>query len=248
MRTLQSYLAFDGYESYKKNMEFYDKAMSNQSWEYDIDWERDDSLMPRDLFDFSIKLASQSIYAEQLGMVTSAKLLAECEYFSLRLSLATAVADESRHVNVFTKYIHKFHGSIPEPASHWNKVRDELDENKPFLYRFFVHTMLENQALEVFGLLRKIFQGYLISDIYGRVRQDESRHVALGINFLSSKAKENPSLKDEIVQIYKDSLPGASVSLSACEIYSSFMEGVNAQEIYEMMLKKQENMLNLVIK
>ncbi|BAY73528.1 hypothetical protein NIES23_63800 (plasmid) [Trichormus variabilis NIES-23] len=247
MKDLQSYLAFDGHESYKKNIVIYDKAMSNPSWEYDIDWQRDDRLMPPDLFNFGIRLASQSIYAEQLGMVTSAKLLAECESFSLRLGLATAVADESRHVNVFTKYIHKFHGTIPEPASHWNKVANEMNENKSFLYKFFVHTMLENQALEVFGLLIKIFKSYIIGDIYNCVRQDESRHVALGINFLSTKVKETPSLKDEILLIYEESLPGVGVSLQACERYASFMEEVNAQDIYEMMLKKQKNMLKLII-
>jgi hypothetical protein len=131
------------------------------------------------------QVASMGYYAEQAGLVAAAELAAETEDFGLRMGLATAVADEARHSDAFLAYAVARGGELDDCAG--DAYLDDLHgvlSSAGYLEKCLLHTMLEGFAADEFILLRRIFAGDPLSDIYRHVRADEIRHVAIGLDYL----------------------------------------------------------------
>lgn len=80
----------------------YEKARRAAKWNAatDIPWQESGTLPSRDQ-DRAWMRASQSVYAEQAGLLTAARLLRDTNDVAARMCMSTAVADEAKHAEVF---------------------------------------------------------------------------------------------------------------------------------------------------
>jgi hypothetical protein len=117
------------------------------------------------------RLSSRAYYAEQAGLVAA-------------VSLATATADEARHADAFYQYARKIGGGEPEECLDRSQPLDDMLHSLPYLGKAAVHTLLEGLAADEFILLRDMFDGDALGRLYHLVRQDEIRHIAIGMNYL----------------------------------------------------------------
>ncbi|KPV45631.1 hypothetical protein [Alicyclobacillus ferrooxydans] len=165
-------------------LHIYEKARKAYDWnpKHDISWNDSWGFKDSEL-EFAWNLASQSVSAEEVGMLVAAKLLTEADDAPSRLCLATAVSDEAKHCEVFSRFALLCGGNIKPPDPARDDLLDTLLGLNP-TGRFLVHTLLEGLASDEFAMFRRAFQGTILDEIYQRVIQDESRHVAMGIEYL----------------------------------------------------------------
>ncbi len=172
-------------------MTFYHQALRKTQWVTQLDWSREIAI-PKHLRNTVWDLASQSTYAEQTGMLSAALLMLEAPDLASQLCCATAVQDESTHVEVFARYAMYVQGSIAPPSDHFLRLhRSVLDPQLPFLTRFAVHTLLEGWATDEFSIFAKAFKDDLLGEIYGHVCADEIRHVRMGLTCIRELAQES---------------------------------------------------------
>lgn len=131
------------------------------------------------------RMASQSVYAEEVGMMQAARLLTEVDDITIRYCLATAVSDEAKHSEVFARYAIARGGSVAPDGDYVNLLFGELEAIPDSFGRFIAHSMLEGLAADQFSLLRRSFEGDVLEDIYRYVSTDEARHVGIGIDYMS---------------------------------------------------------------
>ncbi|GAB2596707.1 hypothetical protein GCM10027168_31840 [Streptomyces capparidis] len=136
-------------------------------------------------------LASTGYYAEQAGLVAAAELAAQTEDVALRMGLATAVADEARHSDAFLAYAVARGGRIADCAGD-DYLTDlhAMLSSAEYLEKCLLHTVLEGLAADEFLLLRQVFAGDPLADIYRHVRADELLHVAIGLDYLRRSAAD----------------------------------------------------------
>jgi hypothetical protein len=142
-------------------------------------------------------VASSSYYAEQAGLVAAAELVSETDDCTLRLSFATAVADEARHADAFLAYAVLRGGDLADVRE--DGFLDGLHETlgaASHTEKFLLHTTLEGMASDEFVLLQEIFAGDPLAELYRNVRGDEARHVAMGLNYLQ-RSYADPRTREE---------------------------------------------------
>ncbi|MEV0124013.1 ferritin-like domain-containing protein [Streptomyces sp. NPDC050703] len=130
-------------------------------------------------------LASGSAYAEQVGMDVAAGLLHECSEADMKLVLATAVADEAKHSAVFHHYAHTVAGTVKGPGEAQQELSRDLWSLDDYTARFLAHTLAEGFAADEFRWFVQGLREDGLGEIYRLVRRDESRHVALGMAYLT---------------------------------------------------------------
>ena len=167
----------------------YEKARRASLWnaKTDIPWERAISLKGDDRQEKAWIVASQSVYAEQAGLLTAARLLNETDDVAIRLCLATAVSDEAKHSEVFARYALALGHEVAPMNEKVEALWEGLKTIDDPLGRFLVHTILEGFAGDEFTLLIKVFADDLLGTIYEHVRRDEKRHVIMGIDYLKQR-------------------------------------------------------------
>jgi hypothetical protein len=196
----------------------YEQARSIQQWRVnDLSW-RSPSTLSDKRAELAWRLAAHSMYAEQAGLLVSAALVEECPYLPTRLALATAVSDEARHVEAFTRYAQERGGFTSEPSSHVEYLTAYLGSLEDPFQRFFIHTLLEAWAFDEFVLLERIFSGDVLSEIYRHVKMDEARHVSIGMSYLARAADHFRSERSEAeVQRVLEEAEESAVRLSGIE-------------------------------
>jgi hypothetical protein len=157
------------------------------------------------------RLASQSYYAEQAGLITAAALSAETEDVAYRFDLATAASDEARHADAFLRYAN-FVGGSPDNCAAEIYLLDEQLSALPYLGRVLAHTVLEGFAADEFLLLQQYFMDDCLGEIYHNVRRDENRHVAMGINYIRRSIRD----RDILTQL----LTHGNEWMQVCEQYA----------------------------
>ncbi|MFD4656771.1 ferritin-like domain-containing protein [Kitasatospora sp. NPDC058444] len=130
-------------------------------------------------------IASGSTYAEQVGMDVAAGLLHACPEGDMKLVLATAVADEAKHSAVFHHYAHAVAGSVKDPGDAVDELSRDLWSLDDYTARFLAHTLAEGFAADEFRWFDEGLRGDGLGEVYRLVRRDESRHVALGMAYLT---------------------------------------------------------------
>jgi hypothetical protein len=141
------------------------------------------------------RLSSQAYYAEQAGLVAAASLAAQTDDAALRFSLATAAGDEARHADAFYQYSRRIGSGEPERCLERSAPLEEMLRGLPYLGKAAVHTLLEGLAADEFILLREVFADDPLGRLYELVRQDEVRHIAIGMNYLCRELS-SPSGRD----------------------------------------------------
>ena len=183
---------------FERRLKQYEHARANALWrpERDIDWDRP-SPISDDLKEVACYLAWCGTYTEEIGMLTCARLLMALDDVPGRYCLAMQTADEARHSEAFTRYVHRVQGDPPPPPEGVSQIMNDLEAIENPTALFVVHTLLEGFAFDQFSFIEPAFAGDPLADIYGYVRRDEARHVAMGIDYLSFALRRDTS--DEVI-------------------------------------------------
>lgn len=136
------------------------------------------------------QLASQGVYAEQVGLLVAATLLQETDDLTARFALATAVSDEAKHSEAFMRYARAAGGEVVDMGEPVQRIFDGLYSLEDPIDRFMAHTLLEGFAADEFAVLGELFAGDPLGELYRIIRKDETRHVALGLVHMQQLATD----------------------------------------------------------
>ncbi len=170
----------------ERGFRLYEQARDRSSWNprTDIDWGRP-SAMSVDRQHLAWEIASQSVYAEQAGLLFASKLLQATDDLPTRLGLATAVSDEAKHSEVFARYALRAGESVAAPREPVQDLFAGLGQLDDPTGAFLVHTFLEGYAADEFMIFSRAFADDVLGDVYSFVRRDEARHVVIGLTYLA---------------------------------------------------------------
>lgn len=190
----------------------YEQARVRGTWNprTDLDWSQQ-SLLSTSRQELGWQIASQSVYAEQAGLLYATRLLQATDDLPTRLALATAVSDEAKHAEVFARYALLMGDSVEPPLAPVLNLWTGLDEIDDPAAAFLVHMFLEGFATDEFSIFVQAFAGDLLGTIYSLVRRDESRHVGIGIEYLTRRMGE---FDDDEAMGLVDSYSAHAISIS----------------------------------
>ncbi|KXK63879.1 hypothetical protein AWW66_00010 [Micromonospora rosaria] len=141
-----------------------------------------------DLLELTWNLSSGSVYAEQLGLEAASVIVTESPDAAAKLIGATAVADEGRHSAVFAYYAEAVGGVVADPPEPIENLSRGLLAMEHPAARALAHMLLEGFASDEFLWFVRGLRSTGLGDIYRLVRRDESRHVGLGMHYLTRGA------------------------------------------------------------
>lgn len=125
---------------------------------------------------------SQFMHGEQGALVCTAKIVETAPWIDAKYYAAQQVADEARHVEVFSKYlIEKMQGHYPING-HLGLLLDDIVNDSAWDMTYLgMQVMVEGLALAAFGFAHQMTQEPLLKQLLRYVMADEARHVAFGI-------------------------------------------------------------------
>lgn len=197
------------YESEIKRLsDLYEKA-KNEQWNAskDIDWSIDvdtekmalTSYLPPLLFQEvwneldskkKVELAtseicwimSQILHGEQGALLVASQLVSSAPMYDEKITAATQVMDEARHVEVFHRYLTtKMEKEFPITPHLEILMKNILSESRWYFKFVGMQILVEGLAMGIFGTLEKFGEEPLGTQIVRYVLKDEARHVAFGV-------------------------------------------------------------------
>jgi hypothetical protein len=136
---------------------------------------------------------SQFLHGEQGALMAAAKIVETVPVIDAKLYAATQVADEARHVEVFSRYLReKLDRSYPVNVHLKSLLDNLLADSRWDLTYLGMQIMVESLALAAFGFVQQNTDEPLLRQILGKVMGDEARHVAFGIVSLEGLYADMP--------------------------------------------------------
>jgi hypothetical protein len=125
---------------------------------------------------------SQFMHGEQGALVCTAKIVETTPWIDAKYYAAQQVADEARHVEVFSKYLNEKLDGAYQMNGHLGMLLDDIvnDSNWDMTY-LGMQVMVEGLALAAFGFAHQMTKEPLLKQLLRYVMADEARHVAFGI-------------------------------------------------------------------
>jgi hypothetical protein len=134
---------------------------------------------------------SQFLHGEQGALITASQLVGAVPWVDAKHYAATQTIDESRHVEVFSRYV--------EEKLEWEWPINEnlkrlldiilLDSRWDFKY-LGMQILVEGLAMAAFANLYQLTREPLLKSLVHAVMRDESRHVAFGVLSLKGYYRE----------------------------------------------------------
>jgi hypothetical protein len=170
--------------------------------------------MPSALYHSVVSTTCQSLAGERIALACSANLCAQAPDRRAQTYLATQVADEARHVEVFTYRLGMLtQRSADEAISRYanprmeafgQKLMRKVVEQKDFAAGVVGQNLaLEGLALGVFDFTAEFYReldpGY--SQILEGVIADERRHVGFGVTRVKEVLDGDPSRVDQLTNV-----------------------------------------------
>ncbi len=217
------------YESeIKKLSDLYEKA-KNEQWNAstDVDWSIDVDLEKMALTSFlppllfqevwneldqkkRIELAtaevswimSQILHGEQGALLVASQLIPSAPMYDEKITAATQVMDEARHVEVFHRYLTtKMNKEFPITPHLEILMKNILSEPRWYFKFVGMQILVEGLAMGIFGTLEKFAEEPLGTQIVRYVMKDEARHVAFGVIALKEHINQIPEKeKKELIE------------------------------------------------
>ena len=134
-------------------------------------------------------MLSQFLHGEQGALLVTAKLVQSCPDEESKFYASSQVTDEARHVEVYHRYLtEKLNtGGYPIIPSLKLLLDDIITASDWDISFLGMQIMVEGVALGSFSFVKMVNPDEpLITEITERIMQDESRHVAFGVNALSN--------------------------------------------------------------
>ena len=125
---------------------------------------------------------SQFMHGEQGALICTAKIVETTPWIDAKYYAAQQVADEARHVEVFSKYLNDKLDGHYQMNGHLGMLLDDIvsDSNWDMTY-LGMQVMVEGLALAAFGFAHQMTKEPLLKQLLRYVMADEARHVAFGI-------------------------------------------------------------------
>jgi hypothetical protein len=124
---------------------------------------------------------SQFLHAEQGALVCCARIVQQVSSLDAKYYAATQVADEARHVEVFSRFLReRFALAYPLAAPLESLLLEVFNRREWDFVYLGMQVVIEGLALGSFQLIRDHATNRLASQINAYVMQDEARHVAFG--------------------------------------------------------------------
>ena len=176
----------------------YDQAIKNQ-WraDKDIEWAK-----IRPLPDFLEEALSQVLNFlaenELSALYVPSRFLSQIHphFVETAMFIATQLADEARHAEVFLKRARLFAKSAPISAAVTSKSLLSLMETQDLFESTFLLSVLgEGTFIDLLSYLEEHAPDPVTKDIFVKSKRDETRHVHFGMAHVRKAIKEDPSLK-----------------------------------------------------
>lgn len=124
---------------------------------------------------------SQTLHGEQGALLCASKIVQQAPSLEARLYAATQVADEARHVELFSRLLHDKIGLSHPMTPPLRRLLDDVLSDARWDMTFLgMQVLVEGLALAAFSLNRDQSRDPLVSAAYAYVIEDEARHVAFG--------------------------------------------------------------------
>lgn len=181
----------------------------------DIDW-CDAPELPAPVEDAIVQLMTYMVENENAALLVPARFLGQLHphYRELQAALAIQVADEARHIDVFTRRIRR-HGREPalSTAGGQASLKSLLDETDFSVAGFLLSVLGEGTFVHLLQFLQTEAPDPLTRQICRLAARDEARHVALGMSHLLYRLQHEPSFQHQLAQAVEqrfDNLAGTS--------------------------------------
>jgi hypothetical protein len=196
--------------------DLYAQAVAAQ-WHADtaIDW-NDAPEPPAAIEDAIVQIMTYMVENENAALVVPARFLGELHphYRELQAALAIQVADEARHIDVFTRRIRR-HGREPalSTAGGQASLLSLLDEKDFSVAGFLLSVLGEGTFVNLLQFLQAEAPDPLTRQICRLAARDEARHVALGMSHLLYRLQREPEFRHRLAQAVEarhDALAGTA--------------------------------------
>lgn len=179
----------------------YAQAMANQ-WDPEtaIDWSADD-LLPVEVEDAVVQVMTYLIENEQAALAVPARHLVRIhpQYREVVAFLATQIADEARHVEVFTRRALLHRDTLGSSTVGGRASLQTLIDEPDFSLASFLLTVLgEGTFLDLLSFLERHAPDPVTRRVAQLTRQDEARHVAFGQAHLEHRVAVEPALRGRL--------------------------------------------------
>ena len=160
----------------------------------------DDSVCRAAAWDEFSHLISQLLHGEQAALQLCGQLVNTCPTMDAKWYAGSQVIDEVRHVEVFSKFLHRKMGVIHPIDPTLKVLLDSLLAAPTWKTKVLgMQTLFEGMAVGIMDLVKRANTSPLIADIITRVHQDEARHAAFGI--LSMRRIVQESTPEEMAEM-----------------------------------------------
>ncbi|MGC1239075.1 MAG: hypothetical protein WA860_09840 [Acidimicrobiales bacterium] len=179
----------------------YAQAIASQ-WDPNaaIDWCEPNEL-PDDIERAVVQVMTFLIENEQAALVVPARFIGRVHphFREVLQLLAVQLADEARHVEVFTR-----RASLRSPllgtsgAGGRASLQTLLDESEFSVAMFLLSVLGEGTFLHLLSFIERNAPDRLTATIAHLVLQDEARHVAFGLGHLQEQLRVEPALRERL--------------------------------------------------
>jgi hypothetical protein len=196
--------------------ELYAQAVAAQ-WNPDeaIDWSTPFEL-PDVVEDAVVQVLTYMIENEEAALIVPARFLGQLHphFREVQAVLAIQVADEARHIEVFTRRL-RLKGREPalSTAGGQTSLKTLLDEPDFSVAGFLLSVLGEGTFVSLLNFLHAHAPDPVTRQIARLAARDEARHVAFGMAHLMSRIKQEPEFLTRLanaVQSRNDALSGTS--------------------------------------
>ena len=181
----------------------------------DIDWAHAPE-PPAVIENAIVQVMTYMVENENAALIVPARFLGELHphYRELQAALAIQVADEARHIDVFTRRIRR-HGREPalSTAGGQASLQSLLAEKDFSVAGFLLSVLGEGSFVNLLQFLQTYAPDPLTRQICRLAARDEARHVALGMSHLLHRLKLEPDFRHRLAQAVEarhDALAGTS--------------------------------------
>jgi hypothetical protein len=191
-------------------------------------------------------LLSNFLHGEQGALMVASQMVSAVPHMDGKFYAATQTVDEARHVEVFAAYIGLLGDVYPIMPS-LKKVLDATIGTGSWTQKAVgMQMVVEGLALYVFRDMRNSTEEPLLKNLLTYVSQDEARHVAYGVKYLSEtvehlSAQEREELEDfafEAARLLVDSRTGGSMRNSMVEVWRE--AGLDPETVFTELAKERE--------
>ena len=189
------------------------------------------------------------LWGELVAWKVSLQLGAHIDDFSAKMAATSQAHDEARHFYVMKDYLDLL-GHNPGPLSpKVSKVLEEVLHTKNLAKKLLgMQLMVEPIALTIFRFTRKLNIEPVLTDLLAFYEIDESRHIALGIQYLPKLIKRMNKFQLASLVIWQAKVINAEIK-GLKEIENDVIAlGLEPLEIFEYAEKKQMECFELIAK